>query len=667
MLTGTPALAHEDHTEALEELVIYGRAQQVIGVAKSASEGLIGYDDIQLPPLLRVGELVESVPGMVATQHSGTGKANQYFLRGFNLDHGTDFSGFAEDVPINMRTHGHGQGYLDLNFLIPELVETTFYQKGPYSANLGDFSSAGSVRFRFYEALDDDDISLTLGEDAFFRALYLGGFAVGDGELVTAVDLSGYDGPWEIDEDLEQFKFYAGYTTELAGARAKFTLQGYDGSWNSTDQIPRRAVETGLIGPLGFLDGDLGGQSERFALTGSLHFDTVKLSAYVVDYDFTLFSNFTYFLEDPTDGDEFEQRDARTITGAAVEGVTNTTLAGQPLTVTWGGDMRYDDIDEVGLYRTNSRSRIGTVRSDQVDELSLGAFVESEWALTERARATLGLRADYFDWNVDALRDANDGSGNDTLLSPKLGLAYRISDSLEAYTNWGRGMHSNDVRGATITVDPATGDPAERVDVLVQSQGAEVGARLERGEQFNVNAAVFWLELDSELVFVGDAGATEVNDGSRRVGFETSAFWQASDWLAVNAAWTLVDARFKVDQGGGREIPGAVESTFTLGANAVFENGFSASARLRYLGEAPLVEDGSITADDSLLVNVGVAWANDGIELRLDAFNVFDSDDDDIAYFYASRLAGEPAGGIEDVHFHPLEPRTLRASINYSW
>ncbi len=666
-LPATTTSAHEEHTEALEELVIYGRAQEIIGVAKSASEGLIGYDDIQLPPMLRVGELVESVPGMVATQHSGTGKANQYFLRGFNLDHGTDFSGFAEGVPINMRTHGHGQGYLDLNFMIPEIVETTFYRKGPYSASLGDFSSAGSVAFSFYDKFDEVRTSLTAGEDAFYRGLLTGGFALGDGNAVAALDVSGYDGPWELEENLEQYKAYLGYSFNVGEGAAKITFQGYDGRWDSTDQIPRRAVESGLVSSLGFLDGDLGGQTERYALTGALHYDALKASAYIIDYDFTLFSNFTYFLEDENNGDEFEQRDDRTIYGGRVDGIFDTKLGERQLAISWGGDLRYDDIGEVGLYSTAGRVRNGTVRRDSVEELSIGIYGEAELLVNDRLRTTLGLRADWFDWEVDASRDANDGSGDDALLSPKLGAAYRITDGLEGYVNWGKGMHSNDVRGATITVDPATGDPAESVDVLVESEGAEVGLRFERGKQFNASVAAFWLELDSELVFVGDAGATEVNDGTERTGLEASAFWQANEWLAFNAAYTVVDAEFKSDQGGGRDIPGAVESTFTLGANAVWLNGFSATARLRYLGEAPLIEDGSVTADDSLLVNAGVAYARDRWEVRLDAFNLFDSDDDDIAYFYASRLAGEPADGIEDVHFHPLEPRTVRASFTLRW
>ncbi|WP_405225958.1 TonB-dependent receptor [Lentisalinibacter sediminis] len=651
---------------ALEEIVVYGRARELIGTADTASEGLVGYDDIQLPPLLRVGELVEAVPGMVATQHSGTGKANQYFLRGFNLDHGTDFSVSAEGVPLNMPTHGHGQGYLDLNFLIPELVATTRYRKGPYAAETGDFSSAGSVDFTFYDELPETLLGLTTGEHGYGRALAAGSSALGAGTLTAAFDATVYDGPWELEENLQQYKAFLSYGFELSGASAELNVQAYDSEWDATDQIPLRAVESGLIDRLSFIDPDLGGQTERYALSGALDFGTWQARAYVVDYDFTLYSNFTYFLDDPVEGDEFEQRDDRTIYGASVEGGRGIEFGRRLVEFRYGADLRYDDIDEVGLYGTATRVRTDVVRQDAVEELSVGLWGEADVELTRSLRGILGLRADYYDWEVDAFRADNGGSGDDSLVSPKLGLAWRVSDGLVAYASWGRGFHSNDVRGATIVTDPASGEPVNPVDVLVESEGGELGLRYERGTRFNATLVGFWLELDSELVYVGDAGTTEPNDATERLGVEASAFWQATDWLAVNAAWTATDAEFKQDQGGGREIPGAVESTFTLGLNAVWANGFSASTRVRYLDDAPLVEDGSVRSDGSLLLNAGVAWRQGMLELRLDAFNLLDSDDDDIAYFYESLLPGE-AAPVGDIHFHPLEPRTIRASATLHW
>lgn len=670
--TTAPALADRTQPDAgnralIEEVVVYGRAASQIGTATSASEGFVGYADIDLPPLLRVGELVESIPGMVATQHSGTGKANQYFIRGFNLDHGTDFAVSVEGVPINMRSHGHGQGYLDLNFLIPELVETAHFHRGPYAADVGDFTSAASMDFTLATKLDSSQVSATVGEHGFYRLLAAGSNDVGASSVTAAVDATTYEGPWQLDEDLEQLKWFASFDRELGAADLRVTLQGFDASWNSTDQIPQRAVRSGLIGATGNLDDDLGGETRRIALTAALSTPSWSLTGYAIDYDFTLLSNFTYFLDNPIDGDEFEQRDSRRIVGLIYRGDSGERFAASGVRVRWGGDVRFDDIDEVGLFNTVSRQRINTVRDDTVEQLSLAAWSDATWALTERLRVQAGARFDWMDWSVDAFRQPNSGTGSDSLISPKASLAWRVSDGAELYLSAGRGFHSNDVRGATIGVDPASGDPADPVPVLVRSDGAELGLRIEQGERFNATLTAFWLELDSELVYVGDAGSTEANDGSERHGFEAAGFWQANRWLSLNAAYTTTNARFKVDQGGGREIPGAVESTFTLGANAVFTNGWSASTRVRWLDEAPLSEDNAVRSDASLLVNAGVRYRRGSFETRLDAFNLLDSDDDDIAYFYGSRLPGEAADGVEDVHFHPLEPRSVRLTVAWHW
>jgi len=668
ILAGTAhAWDERGHAGVVEELVVYGRAEPLLGQAATASEGVVGYDDIQAPPKLRVGELVEAVPGMVATQHSGTGKANQYFIRGFNLDHGTDFAVSVEGVPINMRSHGHGQGYLDLNFLIPELVETTRFRRGPYSASVGDFSSAASVEFDLYDRLDEALLSATLGEYGFYRALGAASLDLGSGSATGAVDFTAYDGPWDLSEDLEQFKLFGAYNGSVGVGEFRTTLQVYDSTWTSTDQIPVRAVDSGLISPLGNLDDDLGGETARHALTASLDFGRFSLAAYAVDYDFTLFSNFTYFLDDPDAGDEFEQRDKRRVYGIGAQGSSNPLGSAGALTFAWGADLRFDDIDEVGLYRTAARERIDTVRADRVEQLSLSAWGESRWQATRNLRVILGLRADWYDWDVTAFRAENSGSGDDAIVTPKLGAAWLLNDALEVYASMGSGFHSNDVRGATISIDPGDGTPAERVPVLVRSNGGELGLRFEQGRALNATLSVFWLELDSELVYVGDAGITEPNQGSERLGVESTLFWRATDWLAVNAAYALTDAKFRRDLGDGREIPGAVESTFSLGFNGKWANGWSASTRLRWLGEAPLIEDNSVRSDDSLLVNAGVALRRGPLEYRVDVFNLFDSSDNDIAYFYASRLPGESSGGVDDVHFHPLEPRSVRASVTWHW
>lgn len=647
--------------------MVYGRAQEILGSAVAASEGIVGFDDIRLAPMMRVGELVEAIPGMVATQHSGTGKANQYFLRGFNLDHGTDFSAFIDGVPINMRTHGHGQGYLDLNFFIPEMVETTSYRKGPYSALVGDFSSAGSVDFQLYDEVDEGMLNVAIGAFDFYRVLGSSSFDALGGTLMAAADYSVYSGPWDIDEDLEQTKFFLNYKIPIGQAVAEISLLGYSGEWNSTDQIPQRAVSSGLIDELGYLDPDLGGHTDRYGITAKLAFEDWEAIAYLVDYDFGLYSNFTYLLEDPVNGDQFEQIDKRQTYGLRIDGSSQWFAGFLPVEFRWGSDVRVDDIGDIALYRTVARQRIQTVRRDSVIESSLSGYGDFGLELTDSLRVSLGLRADYFQWDVDADQIENGGDGSDFLLSPKFNAAFRATDSLELYLNWGHGFHSNDVRGNTITIDPISGAPADKVDPFVQSNGAEIGARFESGDKFNATVTAFLLELDSELLFVGDAGSTEALGASERVGVEFSTFLQVNNWLAANITYTYTDSKFRQNEGAGRKIPGAVESSASLGLNGAWANGLFASARARYLGTAPLIEDNTVRSEASLLINAGVGYRLERMEFRFDVFNLLDSDSNDIAYYYASRLPGEAIGGIDDVHSHPLEPISARASVTFHW
>lgn len=660
-----PVHAHEDHAPILEEIIVYGRAEPLLDQIRSASEGHVGADDLTLAPLLRVGELAEVVPGMVATQHSGSGKANQYFLRGFNLDHGTDFSASLDGVPLNMRTHGHGQGYLDLNFMIPEMIASADYRKGPYAVEAGDFSSAGGVEFSSLERFKDNVIELTGGEHGYARGLIAASIDTATGSLTAALDLTRYDGPWQRDENTRQDKVWVTWNTTLGDVATRWVLQAYESDWDATDQIPERAVESGLLSRFGNLDDDLGGKTRRYALTGRFDFTTWEMTAYVIDYRLDLFSNFTYFLDDNQNGDEFAQHDSRSVFGLSARGEEKFSVRSLDANAVWGTEIRHDAIDDLGLDRTVARARVTRLRDDVVEESSIAAYASVDWALTPRVALSTGARIDHYFWDVDATQPLNSGNGDDYQVSPKVSLRYRVADPFAIFINYGRGMHSNDVRGTTIRVDPLTGEPADAVPGLVPSDGAEFGLRYEQADRFNVALVGFWLQLDSELVFVGDAGGTEANAGSQRKGIELTTFARLSEWLAVHASYTRTHARYRGVADDSRRIPGSIESTFSLGLDAVWDNGLTASLRVRHLGPSPLTEDGSVTASNSTLVNAGVSLRRGQLEYRLDAFNLLDSNDYDIAYFYASRLPGEPAEGVEDIHFHPLEPRSIRATIKF--
>ncbi len=644
------------------EIVVYGRAIAQIGTAVSGSQGVVGYKDFEDKPLGRVGELVENVPGVIATQHSGTGKANQYFLRGFNLDHGTDFAGFVDGVPINMRTHGHGQGYLDLNFLIPELVQRIDYRKGPYFADVGDFSAAGTVKFTTASRLAAPLAELTAGSFGYYRALAAGSGAVGGGDLLLALDGTLSNGPWTLDEKLRKVNALVKYS----GGDWNLGLTGYRATWNATDQVPERAIDSGLIGRFGNIDPYLGGATTRIGLTGNGRFGSTEVNLFALYYRFRLTSNFTYFLDDPVDGDEFQQRDQRGVFGGSVRRTIDSRVAGMPVTFALGGDARYDHIGKIGLYHTARAARIGTTRQDRVDEYSGALYAEGTASLTDRLRLVLGLRGDLYGYNVYAETDPlNSGQGSDGILGPKAALAWRATDHLELYANYGESFHSNDVRGATIRFDPKTGDPVDRVPVLVKARGAELGARVEY-PRFTASIVGYYLTLGSELVFSGDGGSTEPNDATRRYGTEATLFWRPTDWLTLDGSAALTRARFHDVAPGQTRIPNSVDDVLSAGAELELGHGLSGSLRLRHFGAAPLIEDDSARSRPTTLVNLGGYWRFGRAKLGVDLLNLLDARDNDITYFYTSRLPGEPAGGVDDYHLHPVEPRQVRVSLRYT-
>ncbi|MEJ7925752.1 TonB-dependent receptor [Sphingobium sp. AN641] len=661
------AAAQDPARDDDHDIIVYGRSLPQIGSAISGSQGVVGYRDFEDKPLSRVGELVENVPGVIATQHSGTGKANQYFLRGFNLDHGTDFAAFVDGVPVNMRSHGHGQGYLDLNFLIPELVERIDYRKGPYFADVGDFSAAGTVMFRTMDRLQRPIVEATMGSYGYYRLLSAGSAAVGNGDLLVALDGTLSNGPWTLDEDLQKINALVKYSqgTSDRGWNLGFTV--YHARWNATDQVPERAIDSGLISRWGNVDPTLGGETTRLGLNAGATLGNTQISLYGIYYRFALTSNFTFFLNDPVNGDQFQQRDQRGVFGGSVRRNCAARIAGLPVDLTIGGDARWDHIGKIGLYSSVGGVTSGTIRQDKVDEYSSALFAEGTASLTDRLRLTLGLRGDLYGYGVAAQTLAtNSGKGSDFMLSPKMALAWRMLGRLELYANYGESFHSNDVRGATISIDPVTGDPVDRVRALVKARGAEIGARIE-APRLTMSLVGFYLGLASELVFVGDGGGTEPNDATRRHGAEASLFWRPTDWLTIDAAAAVTHARFHAVPSGEDRIPNSVSEVISAGAAVELGHGLSGSLRLRHFGASPLIEDGSVRSDPTTLINLGAYYRAGRVKLGLDVLNLLNARDADISYFYASRLRGEPAEGVEDRHIHPVEPRQVRVSLRIAW
>jgi outer membrane receptor protein involved in Fe transport len=657
-------------TSGVQQVEVRGHYINSIGSSDAASAGTITPLLIENRPLQRPGNLLEYVPGMVVTQHSGPGKANQYFLRGFNLDHGTDFATWVGGMPVNLRTHAHGQGYTDLNFIIPELISRVDYWKGPYYAEIGDFGSAGGAQMFITDRLKQNIALGTLGSYGYQRALLAGSPTLGPGTLTYGLEYEHSDGPWDVPSDFRKWNGVLRYVLPLGEGSLGLTAMGYTGQWNSTDQVARRAVDSGLIGRFGTLDASSGGDSDRYSLSADyaapLAGGEFKTTAYWFKYRLNLWSNFSYFLNDPVNGDQFEQADDRNTYGWVGQWNQATQWFGRRARNTLGFELRQDDIQPVGLYATRERQRLSTTREDDVVVGSAGVFAQNEMQWTSDFRSVAGLRWDRYRFKVDALSTPdNSGDVSAGIWSPKLSLIFGPWDKTEYFVNAGYGFHSNDARGVTIKVDPVTGDAADAATPLVRSKGAELGLRTEALANVQSSLALWYLKLDSELVFVGDAGATEAGRPSQRYGVEWSNRWRPYPWMFVDFDIAWNHARFTGNAPEGNYIPGAPDTVLQLGVAVDRYGPWSGGAFLRYIGAYPLTESNQVRSQPQTVVDaqVGYEFAPDW-RLRLDVFNLFNQQTNDIAYFYESRLPGE-AQGVEDVHFHPNEPRSFRVTLSY--
>ena len=653
----------------LDKVEVSGRHyDNAVGSSDAASQGVIRAELLKSRPALRPGEVLEFVPGVIVTQHSGDGKANQYFLRGFNLDHGTDFATSVNGLPVNMPSHGHGQGYSDMNFLIPELVDRIEYRKGPYFARSGDFASAGSADIVYRRTLDASFGELTLGQRGFRRGVAAGSGEVAAGtQLLGAVELQHNDGPWTVPEGLRK----SNAVVTLSGGSSvqgwSASLMGYDARWTATDQIPERLIGADYLGRrfdrFDSLDPTNGGETQRSSLSGEWHGQlgggSTRVAAYAMDYRLKLFSNFTYALERPADGDQFSQQDKRTVYGVNASQAVDHTLGSWAARSEIGLQLRHDRA-RVGLFNSVARNISATTRDDKLRETLLGVYGQTSLELTPWLRTVVGVRADSVRFAVDGLSDpANSGSASDSQLSPKLTLVFGPWSKTEFFFNAGRGFHSNDARGATAATDPAPG--------LAASRGFELGARTEIFPGLQSSLALWKLDFDSELVYVGDAGTTEANRPSKRHGVEWNNRWVPQPWLLLDADLAWTHARFADADPAGNRIPNAVDKVASMAVTVRELGPWSASLQWRYLGSGALIEDNSVRSVSSLTTNLRVGrklWR--GAELTMDVFNLFDREVNDIQYYYESQLPGESAP-VADRHVHPAEPRTLRVTLKMAF
>src|SRR6267378_3463187 len=654
--------------EKPDEIRIIGHYENAVGTSDAASQGYITPQLIEARPMLRPGEVLEYVPGVIITQHSGDGKANQYFLRGFNLDHGTDFLTTIDHMPVNMPTHAHGQGYSDINFLLPELVSRIAYKKGPYFAEEGDFSSAGAADIDYYTKMPKGIASLGLGSNGYRRAMAANSFDAGPGHLLYGFELFHNDGPWINPEDYRKLNGVLRFSQGTNADGYTLSLMGYTGKWNATDQIPQRAVDDGTISRFGAIDPTDGGKTSRYSLSLDRH-KTLEngavfhMDVYAIKYRLNLFSNFTFFLDHPFPvGDQFEQSDERTIVGLTPSWVFNGKWDERQVTDKFGLDARRDDID-VALYSTTARDRFKTVRSDKVVQTGLGLYYENTLQWTDTFRSIAGVREDFYGARVDSGTAANSGTTSAHITSPKLNFVFGPYDKTEYFLNYGQGFHSNDARGTTIAA-------ATKVPALVKTRGEEIGMRTEKVPHLQSSLSLWRLALDSELVFKGDAGTTEASRSSLRRGIEWSNRYIPHDWLLVDLDLSASRARFTDSDpaGVGTYIPGAIDRVASLGVSVKDLGAWSGTVHARYFGPRPLKEDNSQRSQSSTIFSARASYKVDAkTSVNFDVFNLLNRKSNDIEYYYASRLNNpiqpEPASGVNDIHFHPVEPRTVRLAV----
>lgn len=660
----------------LPAVVVKGNYDNAVGTSDAASEGRVTAKLIQNRPVLRPAELLEFVPGVIVSQHSGDGKANQYYLRGFNLDHGTDFATWVDGMPVNMPTHAHGQGYTDLNFLIPELVHSIHYRKGLYAAEDGDFSSAGSARIRLVDALDKGLASVTVGENSYARALVANSAALRTGTLLYALDAAHNDGPWVNPQHHRRFNGLLRYTMSEGGSRHSLTAMAYTARWNSTDQVPQRAIQSGLIDRFGAIDPSDRGETRRTSLSWNwrkMQSDGEwQANAYAIQSHLDLFSNFTYFLDDEVNGDQFEQAERRQVFGGSVSRLWQTQWNGQDVLNTMGMQWRHDRLTPVGLYTAIGGQRSGVIQESQVRESSVGLYAQNDMRWAPWLRSIAGLRVDRFGVTVNSSIAANSGKRHAWISSPKLSLVLGPWAQTEFFINAGHGFHSNDARGMTATVTAKDLSPVDSAVPLVRSRGSELGVRTEWLPGLQSSLSLWQLNLDSELVFVGDAGETEATGASRRHGIEFNNHYVARPWLMFDADVAISQARFKEDQGDapqvGRHVPGSVQRVVALGATVTDWGPWFGQLQVRYFGPRALIEDNSVRSKGTTLTYARVGYkVNPDVKLSVDVFNLFNRKVSDIDYYYASRLPGEGADGFTDIHSHPAEPRTIRLTLSASF
>lgn len=643
----------------------------------AASAEVIRDRDLVLRPHATPEDILRVVPGLVIAQHQGGGKADQLFLRGFDADHGTDVALFIDGVPINMPSHGHGQGFADLHFLIPEAINQIDVSKGPYFPEYGEFDTAGAINLRTRRSFGESSVSASYGSFDTYRVLGIASPKSSEGLPWLAAEVAGTNGPFNSPEELQRYNVMAKATPAL-NATTLFSLFGsaYGSGWNASGQIPLRAVEAGLLDRFGAIDPTEGGQTQRQMFVANLEHrngsgEAVSLTAYAVRYRLRLFSDFTFQLRDPENFDQIEQDDTRFYTGLQGRFRSSRTWNGMRFITTIGAQARYDEI-HTELWHDKQRGRLPACFENGdnpcsdalIHQSNLGVYLEEDFRPASWLRVVAGARADLFEFNVTDQKplgtapsdQPTTGVVQKSIVNPKLQVVLRPTSWWDIYLDGGGGFHSNDARGVIAS---------HRSGALPRAWGGEIGTRLYLGK-LDFAAAGWFLHLQSEQVFSPDEDTTTPSDPTRRYGLDLEARWQILPWLWADGDLSLSKARFTMDRGNGSAVALAPTRTAAAGITALHPDGYKGRIGLRHVGSRPATQDESLTAEGYTIFDLTLAYRHSFWEVGLVIENLFNARWREAQFANDSQLRIAPYNESEpvtDIHFTPGNPINIRGTL----
>jgi hypothetical protein len=698
----------------LQEITVTAQRLGLLGTAATASEGVVADEELRLTPVYRPGQMLETVPGLIVTLHSGEGKANQFLMRGYNLDHGTDLAVSVDGMPINQPTHAHGQGYTDLNFMIPELADGISYTKGPYYADVGDFGAIGSVHVDYRNTIAGQ-VSATVGTLGFERIFTAGSQPLGEGRLLAAAELQHYDGPFATPDDARKANLAVRYSQGDGSNGYSLTGMFYHQSWTNTTDIPIRAVSQGLVPDrFGTLDPTDGGRALRASLSAQYHASLgegeFSASSFFIYNQLHLYSDFTHYLVDPIHGDQEDQFENRRVTGGAANYTLPVTLGAIDNEISVGALARYDSA-AVGRLPSEAQAPLppqndppSFSNSDQVYLLSGAVYLQATTHWSSTLRSVLGLRGDYQrGTDIDHLAQlhetagyTNGGNAASSLLQPKGSLIYAPSSYLEFYMSAGKGFHSADLRGVNQVESVNLGLP--RTPLLAEQDGQELGIRAAVKQNLALTFAIYNLWQQSETILNPDVGADIAGPPSRRYGYEINVTYQIRKWLEFYGSYSGNHARFTrpFDDGTGHLGTYITDAPIATGSIALYLTNlgpWSGGLDYRYLGNYPLssgpcvdsaaakdfpgaatscanapTAPGQVNGRGFGELNLDVRYAfRSGWSAALGIYNLLNTRAAAAEFWYVDRLKAEVdayPNGRADVHEHPLEPIMARVTIS---